>query len=266
MTMDVAQEVVLEQLRALGVQPGSVLLVHTSFSNVGPLDGGPDALIDALIETVGPEGTVVMPSWTADDDDPFDPDSTPVRGHLGVVADTFWRRTGVLRGHHAFAVAATGPHASYITSAPFVLPPHAQDSGVARVHELDGWVLLLGVDHDSNTTIHLAELMAGVPYWQANYVTVLEDGRPMHIFYGENDSCCLGFNQVGEWLRVRDLQREGPVGHAHAMLVPSHDVVDTVLDELKEDPCRFLHPRGSGCDECDESWVSVVGSERRIIG
>lgn len=250
------------QLRTLGVRPGSVLLVHTSFRNVGPLDGGPDELIDALIEAVGPDGTVVMPSWTGDDDEPFDQTVTPCREHLGIVADTFWRRPGVLRGNHPFAVAAVGAQAEYVTSAPFVLPPHAKDSGVARVHDLGGWVLLLGVDHDSNTTIHFAELTAGVPYWQACSITILENGRPKRIHYGENDHCCRRFNMAGEWLRERGLQREGAVGNAHAMLVRSRDVVTTVVDELRDDTCRFLHPRGSDCDECEESWVSVVQSSR----
>lgn len=250
----------LEQLQTLGVQPGSVLLVHTSFGNVGPLDGGPDELIDALIEAVGPEGTVVMPSWTNQDDEVFDPKATSALPHLGIVADTFWRRPGVLRGNHPFAVAAIGPDAEYVTSAPFVLPPHAPNSGVARVHELDGWVLLLGVDHDANTTIHLAELTAGVPYWQACYITVLEDGRPKRVHYGENDSCCQGFNMAGGWLHERGLQREGRVGNANAMLVRSRDVVDTVVEELRDDLCRFLHPIDGDCDECGESWVSVVQS------
>lgn len=236
--------------------------MHTSFSNVGPIDGGPDALIDALLETLGPEGTLVMPSWTNDDDEPFDPKATSALPHLGIVADTFWRRPGVLRGNHPFAVAAIGPKADYIASAPFILPPHAPDSGVARVHELDGWVLLLGVDHDSNTTIHLAELTAGVPYWQACYITIIDNGRPKRVHYGENDCCCQRFNLAGAWLRERGLQREGSVGNARAMLVRSRDVVDTVVDELRDDPCRFLHPRGSGCDECEESWVSVVESRR----
>jgi aminoglycoside N3'-acetyltransferase len=252
----------VEQLRALGVQQGSVLLVHTSFHNVGPLEGGPDALIDALLESVGPEGTVVMPSWTNEDDEPFDPASTSALPHLGIVADTFWRRPGVLRGKHPFAVAAIGPQAEYVTSAPFVLPPHAPDSGVARVHELDGWVLLIGVDHDANTTIHLAELMAGVPYWQACHITVVENGTTKRIFYGENDHCCQRFNLAGDWLRDRELQREGSVGNARAMLARSRDVVDTVVAELRGDLTRFLHPQGSGCDECEESWVSVVQSSR----
>jgi aminoglycoside N3'-acetyltransferase len=91
------------------------------------------------------------------------------------------------------------------------------------------------------------------------------DGRPKKIFYGENDSCCVGFRQVGSWLDARKLQREGAVGNGRAKLMRSRDVADTVVEELRDDPCRFLHRRGSGCEECDETWVSVVGTGRMVV-
>ena len=144
----------------------------------------------------------------------------------------------------------------WIAAAPFVLPPHAPDSGVARVHRSDGKVLLLGVDHDADTTIHLAELTVGVPYSVPHHIMVLEDGEPKTIDYGENDHCCQGFNAAGEWLRERGLQREGTVGSAHAMLARSRDIVDVVVEKLAEDPCRLLCERGT-CEECDKTWVSV---------
>src|SRR2546423_1216614 len=80
----------IEQVRKLGVRAGHILLVHTAFSKVGPVEGGPHGLIAALREAVGPEGTLVMPSMTDDDDHPFDPTKTPCLS-MGVVADTFWR-------------------------------------------------------------------------------------------------------------------------------------------------------------------------------
>ena len=61
-------EAVAGQLRALGVGPGLTLQVHTAFSKTGPIEGGPLGLIAALREALGPEGTLVMPSMTDDDD------------------------------------------------------------------------------------------------------------------------------------------------------------------------------------------------------
>ena len=151
-------------MRALGVEAGGVLLVHTSFRATRPVEGGPLGLIEALRDALGPDATLVMPSWSGADDEPFEPTRTPACSSLGVVADTFWRLPGVLRSDHVFAFAAAGPAAADITSGPLPLPPHIQDSAVGRVHDRDGQVLLLGVGHDADTMLHLAELVAAVPY------------------------------------------------------------------------------------------------------
>jgi aminoglycoside N3'-acetyltransferase len=258
MKQERGREEVCGQLRALGVQPGALLLVHTSFRAVRPVAGGPRGLIDALRDALGPGGTLVMPSWTGTDEEPFDPATTPASADLGVVADTFWRLPGVRRSGHAFAFAAAGPHAEAILRDPLPLPPHIPESPVGRVHELDGQVLLLGVGHDADTTLHLAELVAGVPYRVPKSITVLRDGRPARVEYGENDHCCQRFTLADEWLRARGLQSEGIVGHAPARLVRSRDVVRVALEYLERDPLVFLHPPDSGCEECDAARASVI--------
>jgi aminoglycoside N3'-acetyltransferase len=254
---EVSKGQLTDQLRALGVEHGGVLLVHTSFRAVRPVEGGPLGLIEALRAAIGPQGTLVMLSSAADDDEPFDPATMPAAPDLGVVADTFWRLPGVERSNHPFAFAAAGPQAARITSDPLPIPPHIAASPVGRVHELDGQVLLLGVGHDANTTLHLAELLADVPYRVPRYCTVLQDGRPVRIDYAENDHCCARFALADDWLRPRGLQSEGRVGHAHARLARARDVVRLALEHLGEDPLVFLHPAGAGCAECDAAHHSL---------
>jgi aminoglycoside N3'-acetyltransferase len=255
---EIGREEVAAQLRALGVEEGGTLLVHTSFRAVRPVEGGPRGLIEAIRDALGPRGTLVMPSWTGDDAVPFDPRTTPASADLGVVADTFWRLPGVVRSDHPFALAAAGLLAERVTADPLPLPPHTPESPVGRVHELDGQVLLLGVGHDADTTLHLAELLADVPYRVPKHVTVLRDGRPARVEYGENDHCCERFALADGWLRARGLQREGRVGHALARLARSRDVVEVALERLAGDPLVFLHPADAGCDDCDEARASAA--------
>lgn len=255
-TQAVSRQELVRQLRALGVAPGGVLLVHTAFSKVKPVEGGPLALIEALRESIGPEGTLVMPSMTDDDDSPFDPKTTPCQG-MGIVADTFWRLPGVVRSDNPHAFAASGPKAIDIL-APHPLDfPHGLDSPVGRVYELDGRVLLLGAGHDANTTIHLAESLAGVRYRLPKHLTVLEDGKPTRLDYVEIDHCCALFDLVGDWLDEKGLQSKGVVGHAGAVLARSRDVVDVALERLRVDETAFLHPPGVDA-ECDEARASVA--------
>ena len=77
----------IEQLRTLGVQSGQVLLVHASFRALRPVEGGPHGVIESLLEVLGPDGTLVMPSWTGRDDVPFDASTTPAAADLGALAE-----------------------------------------------------------------------------------------------------------------------------------------------------------------------------------
>jgi aminoglycoside 3-N-acetyltransferase len=244
-------------LSRLGVRSGGVLVVHLSYRAVRPIEGGPAGVIEALRSAVGTEGTIVMPSWSEDDDQPFDPATTPASADLGVTADIFRRIPQVRRSAHPFAFAALGPLAAAVTADPLPLPPHRLESPIGRVYQQDGQILLLGVDQDANTTVHLAEVLAQVPYGVPRHCTVLHHGRSRRIDYLENDHCCQRFMLVDEWLRAGKLQREGPVGHAHARLLSSRDVVRVVQERLARDPLVFLHRRDSGCAECDAARRSV---------
>jgi aminoglycoside N3'-acetyltransferase len=235
------------QLLELGLRSGVVAVVHTAFSRVGPLAGGPEALLAALRDALGPDGTLVMPSMSDDDDAPFDPTATACRG-LGVVAERFWRMPGVLRSDSPHAFAAIGPHARAITARhPFDLP-HGVDSPIGRVWELDGQVLLLGVGHDANTTIHLAENLARVPYRIHKHLTLWQDGHAVRVAYDEIDHCCVRFALLDDWLG--DRQHRGTVGNGVARLARSRDIVDAALAGLAENSTVFLHPPGA-CTECD---------------
>jgi aminoglycoside N3'-acetyltransferase len=244
-----------------------VLIVHTSFSRVAPVEGGPEGLIGALRSVLGPDGTLVMPSMTDDDDHPFDPKSSPCAG-MGIVAETFWRMPGVLRTDSPHAFAAVGPTTAEITAPQPVDVPHGVDSPVGRVRDLDGSVLLLGVGHDADTTVHLAENIAGVRYRKRVHATVMSEGKPKRYEYGEADHCCANFSLLDEWLEAGGRQRRGIVGHAEARLARSRDIVDAALRHLRENETIFLHPPGV-CGECDEARASLPSAatpEQRQAG
>jgi aminoglycoside N3'-acetyltransferase len=248
----------IAQLLESGVTPGTVLLVHTSFSKVGPVERGSGGLIDALQAALGPNGTLVMPSMSDDDDHPFDPRKTPCLG-MGVVAETFWRTPNVLRSDSPHAFAAIGPEAARITADHPLDVPHGLNSPVGRVYELDGQILLLGVGHDANTTIHLAEALAGVRYRRPKSAMIMHAGQLTRYCYSEIDHCCDKFNLVDEWLDAERGQRRGRFGHAEARLAGSRTVVATVSARLRANETVFLHEPGVDI-ECDEARASILGT------
>jgi aminoglycoside 3-N-acetyltransferase len=243
------------QLRALGVALGGVLVVHSAFSRVRPVDGGPAGLIAALREALGPHGTLVMPSMSDDDEAPFDAVRTPCAG-MGIVAETFRQQPGVLRGDNPHAFAAIGPHAAAIVAPQPLDVPHGPDSPVGRAHDLDAQVLLLGVGHDGNTTVHLAEELAGVRYRIPKSLTAWQHGRAVRVDYAEIDHCCAGFAQLDDWLEAVGQQVRGRVGHGEARLMRARDVVAAALARLRAHETVFLHAPGV-CEECDVARASL---------
>lgn len=251
-------EEVRQHLLTLGVRPGGVLLVHTSFRAVRPIEGGPAGLIRALQSALGDDGTLVMPTMT-DGERVFDPSATPTTD-MGITAEMFWRTPGVMRSTHpSGSFAARGPSAPMICAPQPLSPPHGIDSPPGRIYELGGQVLLLGVEHSENTTLHVAEHLARVPY-SVSYPTVIgtdEDGAAITADIAETDHCAMGFRKMDAWLRAESLQREGRVANAHAKLVDSKELVRVAIDRLERSPLLFLCAANRGCADCDLARASV---------
>jgi aminoglycoside 3-N-acetyltransferase len=249
-------EQLTDQLVALGVRPGGVLVVHTSFKAVAPVEGGPLGLIEALTRALGPSGTLVMPTMT-DGESVFDPARTPT-SDMGITAELFWKQPGVVRSAHPGAsFAARGPLAARICAEQPLSPPHGPDSPIGRVHDAGGLVLLLGVQHSESTSLHLAEAIAGLPYSIEHPCVVVLDGVAQRVPIAESDHCCRGFTKLDGWLRERGLQREGLIGSAHARLCEARELVALAVAHLRADPLVFLCPVEAECDECPLARASI---------
>lgn len=243
-------ESIVADLRALGVHPGMTLLVHSSLKKVGWVAGGPVAMILALEEVLTPEGTLVMPTHTADLSDPalwrhppvpaswvepirqhtpaFDVDLTPSY-NMGVIAETFRKQRGVIRSNHPdTSFAAWGRHARFITDNHELTPLFGERSPIARVYDLEGWVLLLGVTHANNTSLHLAEWRAAIPHRRMDTGSpMLVDGVRRWVSWTDIDWDDTGFETLGaDFARETGLQNQGKIGHATALLAPQPPLVD----------------------------------------
>lgn len=157
------KETIIKQLETLGLQNYSALMVHTSMRKVGKIAGGGDALIDALLQALGPQGNLVM-VLGADDEEPFDKLSTEADEDMGIVPELFRERKGVKVNDHAAArYAVHGPQASFLLNPTQLHDYHGPGSVLERLTEMDGAVLRLGADTDTVTLTHLAEYLADVP-------------------------------------------------------------------------------------------------------
>ncbi|MET8802959.1 AAC(3) family N-acetyltransferase [Streptomyces sp. NPDC004546] len=239
----VTRDTLATQLRRLGVETGEILLVHSSLSSLGWVNGGAVAVVQGLLDALGPSGTLVVPAQSAQLSDPalwarppvpeqwwdriratmppYDPLITPTRG-VGVIPETVRTWPGALRSAHPqTSFAALGPRAREITDG------HAPDcrlgehSPLARLEKLGARVLLLGAGYASCTSFHLAEYRIPAP--------LAEVGRPAPgggwetVIEVSIDSD--RFDELGhDFERDRPVVR-GRVGAADARLFPVADAV-----------------------------------------
>lgn len=256
----ITQPMLIRDFEALGIKAGMVLVVHSSLKAIsggGEICGGAVAVILALQQVLTSRGTLVMPTHTADLSDPrhwenppvpeawwdemrrtmpaFDPDLTPVF-RMGVIPETFRKGRGVLRSSHPnVSFAAWGEHAREITENQALVPFFGEHSPLARVYALDGWVLLLGVGHGNNSSLHVAEVRAKIQH------TIINDGAPMlvdgvrqWVTYEDVDSDDEDFPALGaDFARETGLQREGKVGRADSILVPQRPLIDYAVPWLE---------------------------------
>ena len=233
-------------LQSLGTPPGGIVLVHSSFRAIGAAD--PETVFGALLDVLGPEGTLLVPalSYLQEPPDVHDARTTPTC--VGYLAERFRTRPGVLRSlHPTHSVCGIGRQAEML------LADHAEDetpcgpcSPFRRLIEQGGSILMLGCGLAPNTTMHAIEELVQPPYlfgprrlytitdlrgrtWRKEYVT--------HGFAGYSQR----YDRAAELLAPSEI-RSGTVGAAKAYLMDAAALCECALGQMREDPFAFVEP------------------------
>ena len=249
--MPATVESIRNDLSALGVKQGMVLLVHSSLSSLGWVCGGPVAVVLALEDVLGPEGTLAMPAHSGDLSEPsywkhppvpeawwetirrtmpaFDIDLTP-SGGVGAVPECFRNQAGTLRSDHpSDSFVARGPHAGSIVNEHPLEFSMGDGTPLSRMYDLDGWILLLGARFECCTSLHLAEYRAKYPSKKQvkRGAPVTVDGRRQWVEYQDFDWTDSDFNAIGAgFAQESGLVRSGRIANATAQLFPQRQLVD----------------------------------------
>ena len=236
------------QLHSLGVEPGDILLVHSSLSSLGWVNGGAEAVVLALLDVLGETGTLVVPTQSSDNSDPanwqhppvpedwkatiretmlpYNPRTTGTR-KMGVIAETVRTWPSAVRSlHPQTSFTAVGPKAEELMDGHALDCVLGERSPLKRLEEVNARVLLLGVGFDKCTAFHLAEYrLPGAVVEENSFAVMGEEGR---VWMTVNDVAVSdeGFEELeAEFERVGSVKR-GNIGGADAKLFGLADAVE----------------------------------------
>ena len=253
---------IAEGLAALGIGPGDALLLHSALSSLGRVEGGAQAVVEAFLSVLGTQGTLVVPTLP-DVSKPYAPESSP--STVGQLTEAVRQWPGALRSRHpTHAVAAVGAQAAYLTVGHELTLPCGPESPYGKLGALRGWVLLLGVDQDRNTTWHAAETIADVAYLRTMNVQVVQaDGSVRETTLPKSPWGHRAFIGLDRRLREAGLLKVGQVGPAAARLMRADQIIAWGVERLREDPGAFLctKPR---CVFCQWARATLRGEAAQI--
>jgi aminoglycoside 3-N-acetyltransferase len=231
------------QLGALGVRRDAVVLVHSSYKSLGEVIGGPQAVVEALLAAAG---TVVVPVHNPENSDPatwahppvppswwdairhespgFDAARTPASRWMGRVAELVRTWPGARRSDHPqVSFAAVGPQAELVTEGHSLTDGLGEASPLGAIYRLDGQVLLLGVGHDANTSLHLGEARQPSPPMHTAGSSLRGRGWTT---WTEVDVDAGDFGALGAALEETGAVTLGPVGAATGRLMSQRTAVN----------------------------------------
>jgi len=251
-----------EDVERLGVRSGDAIMVHAAMSRVGRVLNGPDALIGALLDASGPDGTVLAyTDWDARYDElldqdgrvaeewrphvpPFDRSASRAAHDNGILAEFLRTWPGSHRsGNPAASIAAVGARAEWFTADHPLDYGYGEASPLAKLVAARGKVLMVGAPLDTMTLLHHAEHLARIPgkrirRYEVPFATtagtlwrmVEEFETSLPVVPGLADDYFATI--VAEFLATGGGE-QGPVGDAVGILVPAVGITTFAVDWLE---------------------------------
>lgn len=245
--MNVTQDEIVGGLRELGLGQGDLVTLHSSLKSLGHVEGGGHAVIGALLETIGPEGTILMPAFSfplkSQDEPIFDVRETP--SCVGLISELFRREYATHRSVHlSHSYSAAGPLAQELTTHRLDITPCGEESPLGKFMGRDGKILLLGVGYNSCTAFHVVE-----ERMKASYMRFEANPKAKYRLNGEvlplpskilSRPFSYDFTIMREEFRAHGVIREGKVGEATCTLMSGGRFLESVRRRLANDPDCFF--------------------------
>jgi aminoglycoside 3-N-acetyltransferase len=239
----------VENFQTAGLQAGDTLLVHSSYKSLGGVEGGPKTVIDALLEVLGVEGTLIMPTFNFDFcmGEPWDVRNTP--SHMGAMTNMVREHPDAKRVFHPiYSFAILGKHAEFLTQERYK-SSYGPNSLFAKLRQLDGKIVVIGLRYtDSMTFFHHVEEMEGVDYRYMKEFSGMvtdEDGNTYKdtftmLVRDLDKGVITEVDPMGELMEEAGVITVNRIGEAKVSLMKANEVYEFTAREMRRDP-RLLY-------------------------
>lgn len=243
--MSLTSKQLLSDFQILGVKAGDTLLVHSSYKSLGEVDGGPQTVIDSLLEALGEEGTLLMPTFNFDfcKGSDWDVRETPSQmGYMTNLARLDPRASRVFHPIYSFAVI--GKHAEAFGNLRYK-SSYGANSAFAKLRKLEGKIMVIGLSYnDSMTFFHHIEELEGVDYrylkdftgnitdWDGNTTVDTYQMLVRDIDQGVQTMV----DPMGALFEEAGISKVHKIGQADVKLMNANEVYEFTVREMKRDP------------------------------
>jgi aminoglycoside 3-N-acetyltransferase len=250
-------------LEAIGMAVGDAVMVHAALRSVGPMINGPDTLIGAILDVVGPDGTLLsyvdwdpqyedavdqegrVPEALKPDIPPFDPERSRASRSYGAFAEFVRTTPGALRsGNPGASCAAIGGKAAWFTANHPFDYGYGEGSPFSRLVESKGKILMAGAPFDTMSILHHAEHLAQIPAKHIRRIEVplLINNKTEWRMIEEFDTAdpiVEGLDEnyfatIVEEFLADGYGSTGAIGSASSILVPAADIIAFAVQWLEQ--------------------------------
>jgi aminoglycoside 3-N-acetyltransferase len=235
---------IVNSLRSLGLTTGDKVLLHSSLSSIGKVDGGAETVVNAFLEVVGESGTLLVPAF----------------GKLGIITEIVKSHPqAVISDCPLGTVAAIGPDAEALGKDHWKAETvHGADTPYTRLAEAGGYICLLGVDQDRNTSLHTVEALLRLPYLEEKTIEKFSSSEGEQTktwpFYPGPHRDFIGLDRI---FRMSGRMAVGQIGNAVTRLIPVADLLAIGQSLGEEDPA-FCLCRNPNCQDCVTQRAAIT--------
>ncbi len=245
----------IAHFKKAGIKNTDTVLVHTALSKLGFIIGGAQTVLEALLETLN-EGTLVMPTHTADLSDPkhwqhppvpkawhddirthmplFNQETTPTRG-MGKVAQQFLCLKKTVRSFHPqVSFSAYGKNAAYLTKDHPLTPMFGMESPLGKLYQHGAKILMLGAPLSTCTAFHLSEILSASVAKFTDGIPAIEDGKKVFKYFEDYDYDDDDFENIGQALIKNDIIQVLSIGLSKSYLMDAKCAIDAAATWMKK--------------------------------